>query len=278
VTYFYDDTDLSGAQNFDDVANVGERFQCSAPKNAVRFRWYAAPNVAVGGTPAIRLFDNSGSLLATIPFDGPIVLDSWNTATPAAPIAIPANTLRWMAVNTTRYIAKSFYAGGSVTRGAVTQTTGCFAGGSSTPNPPTSTTSVTFYVDVDLQDAAEDHTSTGTAGATAGATATDTTRRPTSGSATATANATATASTRRTSTGAATANATANATSTTRRTTSGSAIALAGARATTTPRRVSTGTARAIAAGGSFAATSTAGPRLVTRSRPDRIVTSSRAA
>lgn len=278
MTYFYDDTDLSGAGNFDDVANVGERFQCSVPKDAVRFRWYAAPNVAVGGTPAIRLFDNSGSLLATIPFDGPIVLDSWNTATPASPISIPANTLRWMAVNTTRYIAKSFYAGGSVTRGAVTQTTGNFAAGSSTPNPPTSTTTVTFYVDVDLQDAAENHTSTGTAPAAVTATAADATLRTSTGSAVAIAAATETHTTRHVTTGTAPALADARATVTARHTSTGTAPALATATATTTPRRVSTGSARATATGGSFAATLTAGPRLTTRSGPDRIVTTSRAA
>lgn len=146
MTTFYDDSDLTGAGTFEEsVVSLATDFDLPAGTiNRFRARW-AADN-APSNTPAIRLYDATDAVLATVPFDT-TDLGAWNWATPDDPIHVAAGRYR-PAENTTRYVAKGgFFAGGPITRGDITAVQGRFAGGVAAPG---STSTATYYVDIDF--------------------------------------------------------------------------------------------------------------------------------
>lgn len=141
---FYTDADLVGHGEFIEP-QVSLATEFTLPAGTIsRFRWHF-PAVAPSLTPAIRLYDNAGTLLASVPFDT-TVLDGWNWATPGAPINVTAGTYR-ATVTTTRYPAMAGFFASPITRGDITAVQGRFASGDVAPS---STSTAAYFVDVDF--------------------------------------------------------------------------------------------------------------------------------
>lgn len=141
---FFTDADLAGAAQFVEFELViGTRFTIETGLVVPRWRW---PNNAPGVTPMVRVYDTGGALVAgPIAFDS-TALTSWNTAGSASPLALPAGTYDFT-VNTTHYMAVAgFFAGGPITRGAITGVQARFGNvGQAPPNGATAT----YYMDID---------------------------------------------------------------------------------------------------------------------------------
>lgn len=144
MTTFYTDADLVGYGEFVE-AQVSLATEFTLPAGTIsRFRWHF-PAVAPSVTPAIRLYNAAGTLLASVPLDT-TVLDGWNWATPGAPIAVAAGTYR-ATVATTRYPARSGFFSAPITRGDITAVQGRFTSGDTAP---TNASTAAYFVDVDF--------------------------------------------------------------------------------------------------------------------------------
>lgn len=141
---FWTDADLVGHGEFVEAqVSLATEFTLSAGSIS-RFRWHF-PAVAPSVTPAIRLYNAAGALVASVPFDTG-TLDAWNWATPGSPISVTAGTYR-ATVTTTRYPALSGFFSGPITRGPITAVQGRFTSGDAAP---TSASTAAYFVDVDF--------------------------------------------------------------------------------------------------------------------------------
>jgi hypothetical protein len=142
VATFFTDADLIGAGEFVE-AEVWLATEFTIPDGTASFRW-RWPAVTPTVTPVIRVFDAGGTLVA-----GPLSfttsnLSAWNAT---ASTVFAAGTYR-VTVNTNRYPALGgFFASGSITRGSITGIQSRFG---SPGSAPTSTSTATYYVDIDL--------------------------------------------------------------------------------------------------------------------------------
>lgn len=149
MTTFFTDTDLVGAGTFVESPAVNLSTEFDLPAGTItrmRARW-AADN-APTNTPAMRVYNAAGAEQTDdpVPFDT-TDLDAWNWATPDDPVHVAAGVYR-VAWDTTRYRALGgFFAGGPITRGDITAIQSKFA---TSVIPPTSTSTATYYVDIDF--------------------------------------------------------------------------------------------------------------------------------
>lgn len=143
MTTFFTDSDLTGSGEFVE-AEVWLATKFTIPSGLVtpRWRW---PTVASAVTPKMRIFDSGGTLVNGTVYDfDTTTLDAWNSS---PQISLSAGTYRFT-INTTRYVAKSgFFSGGSVTRGEITGVESNFG---SPGSAPTSTSTATYFIDIDL--------------------------------------------------------------------------------------------------------------------------------
>lgn len=144
MTTWFTDADLSGAGEFVE-AEVWLATEFTVPAGTASFRW-RWPTLAPTVTPVIRVYSAGGTLVAgPISFDSTTV-DTWNTAGAGSPVALSAGTYR-VVVNTTRYPAKGGFFASSITRNGVTGVQSRFG---SPGSAPTSTSTATYYVDIDF--------------------------------------------------------------------------------------------------------------------------------
>lgn len=141
---FYTDADLSGAGEFvESTVTLATEFTLPAGTiNAVRTHF---PAVA-GATPLARVYNSGGTQLFAGGFDSSTP-DAWNSATISGGLSVSAGTYR-VAIVVTRYVAKgSFFSGGSVVRNGITGVQSRFDSGDVAP---ASTSTATYFADLDF--------------------------------------------------------------------------------------------------------------------------------
>jgi hypothetical protein len=132
MTFFFTDADLAGAGEFvEGTVSLAAEFTVPAGTiNAIRARF---PAVA-GSTPLPRVYTAGGTnLFAAVTAFDTTMADAWNSATPVAPIAVGASTIRVTQV-VTRYIAVSGLLASPITRNGVTANRSLFDGGDVAPS------------------------------------------------------------------------------------------------------------------------------------------------
>jgi hypothetical protein len=142
VTTFFDDSDLIGAgETTEGEVELASEFTIPAATVTPRWRW---PAVTPLVTPTIKVWDDGGSQVGSPRSFLSTSLDAWNSV---ASVALAAGTYRF-SVNTNRYVFKlNFAGGGPVTRGSVTYVQGRFG---SPGSAPTSTSTATYFIDIDV--------------------------------------------------------------------------------------------------------------------------------
>lgn len=149
MTNFYTDADLAGAGEFAEAA-VALATEFTLPAGTIASVRSRFPAVA-GATVLMRIYNASNTLLASASAFDSTTVDAWNTATISGGLVVSAATYR-VCIVATRYIALGgFFSGGSIARSSMTAVQGRFDSGDVAP---ASTSTATYFVDIDFTPAA----------------------------------------------------------------------------------------------------------------------------
>jgi hypothetical protein len=142
---FFTDTDLIGAGEFLE-ATVSLATEYTLPAGTIASVRSKFPAVA-GATVLMRIYNASGTLLASASAFDTTTVDAWNTATISGGLTISASTIRVVIV-VTRYIALGgFFSGGAITRGSIQANRGLSDSGDVAPATASNTS---YFCDIDF--------------------------------------------------------------------------------------------------------------------------------